>query len=243
MVLISLKEYEDLTGDRGLDAHAELLSHAGTGFGGMLLLLPVAILYYLLYSNSFVCRFTSSVSFSLLSSRAFLPTVSPALSHNQTLAAGNISPTADALQNLKQKKRKKADSHTNREISEPLQEEKAQRSKSRAPDPSAIRCHIHGNQSSYQLPKERRKLSEIRPDSLKLLSRKHHRCTGSCYSIEKNSQNSKKLLVNKRRNRAACERALCLLFSRSRLRSLVSFVEEACRLRPACNTGDKTKRK
>jgi hypothetical protein len=66
MVLISLKEYEDLTGDRGLDAHAELLSHAGTGFGGMLLLLPVAILYYLLYSNSFMCRFTSSVSFSLL---------------------------------------------------------------------------------------------------------------------------------------------------------------------------------
>jgi hypothetical protein len=107
MVLISLKEYEDLTGDRGLDAHAELLSHAGTGFGGMLLLLPVAILYYLLYSNSFICRFTSSVSFSLLSSRAFLSAVSPDLSHNQTLAASNISPTADAPQTLKQKKRKK----------------------------------------------------------------------------------------------------------------------------------------
>jgi hypothetical protein len=87
--------------------------------------------------------------------------------------------------------------------------------KSRTPEPSAIRCHIHGNQSSYQLPKERRKLSEIRPDSLKLHSKKHHRCTRSYYSIEINSQNSKKSLVNKRRNRAACERPLCLLFSRS----------------------------
>ncbi len=68
--------------------------------------------------------------------------------------------------NPKTEKERKTDSHTNREISEPLQEEKAQRSKSRTTDPSAIRCHIHGNQSSYQLPKERRKLSEIRPDSL-----------------------------------------------------------------------------
>ncbi len=192
-----------------------------------------------------MCHFTSSVSFSLLSSRAFLPAVSPALSHNQTLAASNISPTADAPQTLKQKKRKKQIATQTVKSQSPLQEEKAQRSKSRTPDPSAIRCHIHGNQSSYQLPKERRKLSEIRPDSLKLLSRKHHRCTRSYYSIEKNSQNSKKSLVNKRRNRASCERALCLLFSLSRaqLRSLASFLEEACRLRPACNTGDKTKRK
>jgi hypothetical protein len=157
MVLISLKEYEDLTGDRGLDAHAELFSHAGTGFGGMLLLLPVAILYYLLYSNSFMCRFTSSVSFSLLSSRAFLSAVSPALSHNQTLAASNISPTADAPQTLKQKKRKKQIANSGGE-STTIEVTNSH--------PSAIRCHIHGNQSSYQLPKERRKLSEIRPDSL-----------------------------------------------------------------------------
>ncbi len=41
---ISLKEYEDLTGDLGLDAQAALLSQAGTGLGGgMLLLLPAAI--------------------------------------------------------------------------------------------------------------------------------------------------------------------------------------------------------
>jgi hypothetical protein len=174
MVLISLKEYEDLTGDRGLDAHAELLSHAGTGFGGMLLLLPVAILYYLLYSNSFMCRFTSSVSFSLL----YFPRLPPPFSQPNPSSKQHFS-HCRCTPNPKTEKGKKTERHTNREISEPLQEEKAQRSNSRTPDPSAIRCHIHGNQSSYQLPKERRKLSEIRPDSLKLLSRKHHRCTRS----------------------------------------------------------------
>jgi hypothetical protein len=62
MVLISLKEYEDLTIDLGLDAHAKLLSQARTSFGGMLLLLPMAILYYLLYSSNFMSHFTLSVS-------------------------------------------------------------------------------------------------------------------------------------------------------------------------------------
>jgi hypothetical protein len=166
MVLISLKEYEDLTGDRGLDAQAELLSHAGTGFGGMLLLLPVAILYYLLILQQLHVPFyilgllLTSVLQSFPSRDFPRPFSQPNPSSKQHFSHCRCTP------NPKTEKEKKTDSRTNREISEPLQEEKAQRSKSRTPDPSAIRCHIHGNQSSYQLPKERRKLSEIRPDSL-----------------------------------------------------------------------------
>jgi hypothetical protein len=41
---LSLKEYEALTGELGFDAQAALLSHAGTGFGFMLLPFPVDII-------------------------------------------------------------------------------------------------------------------------------------------------------------------------------------------------------
>jgi hypothetical protein len=63
--------------DLGLDAHAKLLNQGKTSFVGMLLLLPMAILYYLLYSSNFMSRFTLLVLLSLLSFKVFHFAISP----------------------------------------------------------------------------------------------------------------------------------------------------------------------
>lgn len=138
----------------------------------------------------------------------------PRPSHNQTLAASNISPTADAPQTLKQKKRKK-------QIATQTVKSQSQFRRRKHNDrshelPSFCNQMPYPRQSiKLSITKRKKKIVGNQTWFFKLLSRKHHRCTRSCYSIEKNSQNSKKSLVNKRRNRASCEGALCLLFSLS----------------------------
>ncbi len=149
MVLISLKEYEDLRIDLGLDAHAKLLSQARTSFGGMLLLLPMAILYYLLYSSNFMSHFTLLVSLWFLSFRIFLFVISlHPFSQNWTLATNNISPTPQTVKQKMQKKKKLP--HKEWNITATLGK-KAQHLKSWTPNPFAIRHHINIKQSSLSI--------------------------------------------------------------------------------------------
>ncbi len=169
----------------------------------------------------------------------------PRPSHNRTLAASNISPTADAPQTLKQKREKNRTPHK----------------------PWNLRTTSGGESTTIELTNSRSFCNQMPypRQSIKLsITKRKKKIVGNQTWFFKTTLSETSplhtLVIFYRKNFSKLQKIACkqaekssvlrasalsslLSLSCSRLRSLASFLEEACRLRPACNTGDKTKRK